>query len=137
MLPKITQKGSLPVAVSAIAFPRQNMGKGKNKGPLSSILLVSELPVLWSLLTSVGDKMARLKHMLYPQFDNQGRQRYCLSFTVTCGYPVLFSGFSQYHHNHQKFSNNIEHQKGKKKGVSSPLKTWLLMQICSTPPSHL
>lgn len=95
--------------------------------------------MLWSFPANIHlvIRWPRLKLVLHPQFDNQDQQPYRLSFIVTFWYAFLPTGFSQYHINHQKFSNNIKHQKGKKKGVSNPFKTWLLMQIFSTSSSNL
>lgn len=59
------------------------------------------------------------------------------SITMTFWYLFLPTGLSAYYLHHQRFSNNVEHQKGKRKGVSRPVKTCLLMQICSTLPGNV
>lgn len=68
-------------------------GRG-NKAASSSVMLIYELPMLWSLPANIHlvIRQPSLKHKLHPQFDNQGQQPPCLSLIVT--FWNLFSAYS-------------------------------------------
>lgn len=91
--------------------------------------------MLWSFPANIHlvIRLPRLKFMLHPQFDNWDQQPHRFSFIVTFCYSFLPTGFSQYHINHQKFSNNIEHQKERKREFPALLK---LGSLCKYSKPH-